>query len=97
VNPEDDFIDGGDAVPLCVTSSISTSRPPPALLALDAPSSHHNFRSRGHNGYVLPLRAVRSLARGIRAAVAARRPVSSLSSTPTRARSVVLRAPDSAI
>lgn len=28
VNPEDDFTDGGDAVPLCVTSSISLSRLP---------------------------------------------------------------------
>jgi len=27
------------------------------------PPPHHNFRSRGHNGYVLPLRAARSLTR----------------------------------
>lgn len=61
VNLEDDFTDGGDAVPLCVTSW----NPPPtrSRVPLSPLPLRRNFRSRGHNGYVLPLRAARSLAR----------------------------------
>lgn len=76
---------------MCYIVDLHFASPPPrALLALRVPpSSHHNFRSRGHNGYVLPLQAVRSLARypccgcGSASGILAL-----LASTPTRARSV---------
>lgn len=87
VNPEDDFTDGGDAVPLCVTSSISPLSRLPSWSR--APTSSQFSQSGAQRlRFTVASRSFARAASVLRCAAFS----SSLSRTPTRARSEVLRA-----
>lgn len=86
VNPEDDFTDGGDAVPLCVTSSISPLSRLPSRSR--APTSSQFSQSGAQRlRFTVASRSFAHAASVLRSAFS-----SLLSRTPTRARSEVLRA-----